>query len=133
LSVRQKLGVGYLLGWREVYPWIVMSAWPLLGFLAWRDGGLDFASPVFLLATVFITLSGPLQTLAAWRLAAPELRRHHRRFEFAAVANVVAYTEYKNIIGRVAHLKQLRGEHRWVVTPRTAPSSATTAAIEEAA
>ena len=57
-----------------------MSAWPLLGFLAWRDGGLDFASPIFMLATLFVTLSGPLQTLAAWRLAAPELRRHPRWF-----------------------------------------------------
>ena len=76
LSMRQKLGVTYLLGWREVYPWIVMTAWPLLGFLAWRDGGLDFASPIFMLATLFVTLSGPLQTLAAWRLAPPELRRH---------------------------------------------------------
>ena len=78
----------YLLGWREVYPWIVMAAWPLLGFLAWRDGGLDFASPIFMLATLFVTLSGPLQTLAAWRLAPPELRRHRRWFVFAALANV---------------------------------------------
>ena len=127
LSLRQKLGVAYLLGWREVYPWIVLTAWPLLGFLAWRDGGLDFASPIFMLATLFVTLSGPLQTLAAWRLAPPELRRHRHWFLFAALANVVAYTEFKNIIGRVAHLKQLRGEHRWVVTPRTAPSGGTTA------
>ena len=134
LTLRQKLGVTYLLGWREVYPWIVMSAWPLLGFLAWRDGGLDFASPIFLAATAFVTLSGPLQTLTAWRLAAPELRQHPRWFAFAALANVVAYVEFKNVIGRVAHLKQLRGERRWVVTPRTAPSSATTdAPIEEAA
>ena len=28
-------------------------------------------------------------------------------------------------MNRVAHLKQLRGEHQWVVTPRTAQSTAT--------
>ena len=61
----------YLLGLREVYPWISLLTWPLLGFLAWRDGGIDLASPIFLLLTLFVTVSGPLQTLAAWRLAAP--------------------------------------------------------------
>jgi Glycosyl transferase family group 2 len=123
LDLRQKVGVVYLLGWREVYPWIAMSAWPLFAFLAWRDGGLDLGSPMFLLLTLFVTVSGPLQTLAAWRLAAPEMRRHPRWFVAAAVANLLFYTEAKNLVNRVAHLKQLRGEHQWVVTPRTAASS----------
>ncbi len=100
-----------------------MLAWPLLGFLAWRDGGIDFGSPIFTLATLFITVSGPVQTLAAWRLATPELRQHPRWFVYAAIANLLFYTEFKNLIARVAHLKQLRGEHQWVVTPRTAPST----------
>ena len=102
----------YLLGWREVYPWISLLAWPLLGFFAWRDGGLDLTSPMFLLLTLFITVSGPLQTLAAWRLATPELRRHPRWFVGAAVANLLFYTELKNLVNRVAQLKQLRGEHQ---------------------
>ena len=66
-----------------------MLAWPLLGFLAWRDGGIDFGSPIFTLATLFITVSGPVQTLAAWRLATPELRQHPRWFVFAAFAEPV--------------------------------------------
>ena len=76
LSLRQKLGATYLLGLREVYAWISMLTWPLLGFLAWRDGGIDLTSPIFMLLTLFISVSGPVQTLAAWRLAAPELRKH---------------------------------------------------------
>jgi cellulose synthase/poly-beta-1,6-N-acetylglucosamine synthase-like glycosyltransferase len=120
LTLRQKVGVVYLLGWRELYPWIALTAWPLVAFLAWRDGGLDMSSPMFLLLTLFVTASGPLQTLAAWRLATPELRRHPRWFVGAALANVVFYSELKNIVNRVAQLKQLRGEHRWVVTPRSA-------------
>ncbi len=127
LSLRQKLGATYLLGFREVYAWISMLTWPLLGFLAYRDGGIDFTSPIFMLLTLFISVSGPVQTLAAWRLAAPELRKHPGWFWFAAVANLFFYTEFKNLIARVAHLKQLRGEHQWVVTPRTASSMTTSA------
>lgn len=118
LTLRQKLGMTYLLAWREVYPWLSLLTWPLLGFLAWRDGGLDMTSPIFLLLTLFITVSGPLQALAAWRLAVPEIRRHRSWFVVAAVANLVFYTEAKNLVNRVAQLKQLRGEHQWVVTPR---------------
>jgi hypothetical protein len=122
LSARQKAGATYLLGWREVYPWLATLSWPLIGFFAWRDGGIDLTSPVFALITLFVTVSGPLQTFAAWRLATPEIRRHRRWFVLAAIANALAYTEAKNVVARVAHLKQLRGEHQWVVTPRTAPS-----------
>ena len=32
LSLRQRIGVVYLLGWREVYPWIALTAWPLIAF-----------------------------------------------------------------------------------------------------
>lgn len=124
LSARQRLGIAHLLGWRELYPWLSLLTWPLLGFLAWRDGGLDLSSPIFALLALFTTVSGPLQTLAAWRLAAPEVRRHPRWFVGAAVANLLFYTELKNIVNRVAQLKQLRGEHRWVVTPRSAGRSA---------
>ncbi|GAW51046.1 MULTISPECIES: glycosyltransferase [unclassified Nocardioides] len=123
LTLRQRIGIVYLLGWREAYPWIALTAWPLIGFYVWRDGGLDLSSPIFLLLTLFTTVSGPLQTVAAWRLAAPELRRHPSWFVGSAVANVLFYTELKNIVNRVAQLKQLRGEHRWVVTPRSANSS----------
>lgn len=133
LSLRQKLGATYLLGFRELYAWLSMLAWPLLGFLAWRDGGIQFSSPIFLLATLFITVSGPVQTMAAWRLATPDLRRHPRWFVYAAVANLFFYTEWKNLIARVAHLKQLRGEHQWVVTPRTAATGTTSAVMSDEA
>ena len=124
LTLRQKIGATYLLGWREVYPWMSILTWPLLGFLAWRDGGLDLSSPLFLLITLLVTVSGPLQTLAAYRLATPEVRRHRRWFVQAALLNLVFYTEAKNLVNRVAQLKQLRGEHQWVVTPRTAGGDA---------
>jgi cellulose synthase/poly-beta-1,6-N-acetylglucosamine synthase-like glycosyltransferase len=123
MTAKQRVGLAYLMGWREVYPWISLAAWPLLGFLIWRDGGLDLSAPLFVLITLFVTVSGPLQTLAAYRLAAPSVRRHKRWFVTAALLNLLVYTEAKNLVNRVAHLKQLRGEHQWVVTPRTAPST----------
>ena len=124
LTLRQKAGATYLLGWRELYPWISLMAWPLLGFIAWRDGGLDFSSPLFLAVTLFVTASGPMQTAAAWRLAAPEIKQHPWWFVGAALANLFAYNEVKNLVNRVAQLKQLRGEHQWVVTPRSTPTTA---------
>jgi cellulose synthase/poly-beta-1,6-N-acetylglucosamine synthase-like glycosyltransferase len=133
LTLRQRLGVVYLLGWRELYPWIALTAWPLLGFYAWRDGGIDLTSPMFLLLTLFTTVSGPLQTAAAWRLAVPEVRRHRGWFVAAAIANVLFYTELKNVVNRVAQLKQLRGERRWVVTPRSAGAAHTGSSTPETA
>jgi len=127
LTVRQKLGATYLLGWREVYPWVSLMALPLLGFLFWRDGGLDLTSPMFLLLTLFITASGPMQTLVGWRLAAPEIKRHPWWFVGAGIASLLVYTEIKNLVNRVAHLKQLRGEHQWVVTPRSASTTTSSA------
>jgi hypothetical protein len=118
LDRRQKAGAAYLLGWREFYPWLSLQMLPLLGFLAWRDGGVEWSSPLFALLTLFVTVSGPLQTWVAWRLAAPHVRRHAGWFVTGALASLTFYTEWKNVVARVAHLKQLRGEHQWVVTPR---------------
>lgn len=130
LTLRQKFGTFYLLGWREIYPWISLMAVPLLGFMAWRDGGLSLDSPIFLLATLFVMASGPVQTAFAWRLAAPEVRRHKGWFVYGALASTLVYSEAKNIVNRVAHLKQLRGEHQWVVTPRTAPTTASSTEVD---
>ena len=62
-------------------PWLAMLAWPLMRLpgLARRRASTS-SSPIFTLATLFIAVSGPVQTLAAWRLATPELRRHPRWF-----------------------------------------------------
>lgn len=121
LSVRNKLGLSFLIGWREIYPWISLQMITVIGFLAWRDGGfsdVDFLVPTFVLATLYTMLSGPAQALFAWRLAAPEIRRHRAWFLIYLVLNAVFYTEFKNHIGRVAQLKELTGERRWAITPR---------------
>jgi hypothetical protein len=101
---------------------------PLVAFLAWREGGvadLDWLIPVFVLTTLFTLSVGPGQVFFAHRLATDEVRRHRRWFWAYLVVASVFYTELKNVIARVAQVKELTGERRWVVTPRDAPGSNT--------
>jgi hypothetical protein len=101
---------------------------PLVAFLAWREGGvadLDWMIPVFVLTTLFTLSVGPGQVFFAYRLATDEVRRHRRWFWAYLVVASVFYTELKNVIARVAQVKELTGERRWVVTPRDAPGSNT--------
>lgn len=119
MTPRQKLGATYLMAWRDAYPWLATLSWPLLTFMALKDGGLDMlSSPFFTLLTLLITASGPVQVLTARRLAVPEIRQHRRWFLVACVTTLLLYGPFKNLAHRVSHLKELRGEHHWVVTAR---------------
>lgn len=123
LSIRQKAGLGFLLGWREIYPWLSLQMFPVLAYTAYREGGvteLNWLAPALLLATLFTLAVGPAQTLFAWRLAVPELRRHKAWFWSHLLVSSVFYTEWKNVIARIAQIKELVGEHQWHVTPRAA-------------
>ena len=119
LTLRQKTGMGFLLGWREIYPWLSLQILPVLAYTAYRDGGLGGAVPALLLSTVFTLSVGPAQTLFARRLAVPEVRQHTRWFWSYLLVSSIIYIEWKNTIARVAHIKEILGEHEWNVTPRT--------------
>ncbi|WP_419992475.1 glycosyltransferase [Streptomyces boninensis] len=121
LSRRNKLGIAFLLGWREAYPWLSLQMMPVLAFLIWRSGGaerLDWVIPTFLLTSLYTLSAGPATVLFAWRLAPPELRRRRAWFVMYACVSALIYTELKNLISRVAHIKELSGERQWIVTPR---------------
>lgn len=122
LTTKNKIGLLYLLGWREIYPWISLQIFPLLAFIAWHDGGhaIEWDISIFVLASLFTLSVGPAQVLFAYRLAAPEIRRNRRWFWSYLVVSLFFYTPFKNLIARVAQVKELSGERRWVVTPRTA-------------
>ncbi|GAA1951202.1 glycosyltransferase family 2 protein [Amycolatopsis minnesotensis] len=126
LTVRNKLGITFLLGWREVYPWLSIQMIPVVAFIFWRDGGfgkMDWFVPVFVLCTIYTLSSGPSQVLFAWRLAAPDVRKHPRWFLAYLVVSTFFYTEFKNHVARVAQIKELTGERKWAITPRQAPST----------
>ncbi|MGH3078987.1 MAG: glycosyltransferase [Gaiellaceae bacterium] len=121
LSVRQRLGLVYLLGWREVFPWISLQIFPILAYWYLRGSPpISWVVPVFLATTAFTFSAGVMQAWTAWRLAIPDLRRHRRWFLVYGLGSQLVYTEFKNVVARTAHLKELMGERRWKVTPRTA-------------
>lgn len=125
LTRRQRFGLLYLLGWREIYPWISLQVFPILGYWFLRGSPpVDWFVPVFVLTTLFTTSAGAMQSWTAWRLARPELRRRRRWFAMFALSSLVFYTEYKNVMSRTAHLKEAMRERRWKLTPRTAHAPA---------
>jgi hypothetical protein len=95
---------------------------PVLAYLVWRGGTgtLDWGISIFVLTSLYTLSAGPSQVLFAYRLAAPEVRRHKRWFWSYLLVSTVFYTPLKNSIARIAQLKELTGERQWVVTPRAA-------------
>jgi cellulose synthase/poly-beta-1,6-N-acetylglucosamine synthase-like glycosyltransferase len=127
LSLRQKLGVWALLGWREFYPWIAIQMIPIVAFLAVKSGGvdkLDWLIPLFVFTTLFTLTVGPGQTVFAWILAAPDIKRHRSWFWWYLLVASLLYTEFKNVINRVSQLKEWARDRQWKVTPRQAPDVA---------
>ena len=123
LSPRQRFGFFFLLGWREIYPWISVQMFPIVAFYSLKAGGperLDWFVPIFVLTTLFTLSVGPWQTLFAYRQADAEIRARKKWFWLYLLTSSVFYTEYKNVIARVAQVKQLMREKAWKVTPRTA-------------
>lgn len=135
LTPRQRYGFFFLLGWREVYPWISVQMYPIVAFYSLKAGGpghLDWFVPIFVLTTLFTMSVGPWQTLFAYRQADPEIRSRTRWFWFYLVVSSVFYTEYKNVIARVAQVKHAMRENAWKVTPRTAGARGAPAGALEA-
>ena len=127
LSRRNKVGLVYLLIWREVYPWISLQMFPVVMFYAYKAHGpqhLDWFIPIFVLTSLFTLSVGPWQTLFAWWLAAPEIKQHKKWFFWYLLVSSIFYTELKNIISRVAQVKELMNERAWKVTPRSTPKEA---------
>ena len=120
-SLRSRIGAFYLLAWREVYPWVSLQMFPLLAFWLLRgDPTIDWFVPIFVATTLFTLSAGPAQVLFAWRLAHPSIKQHKRWFLLFLLSSLIFYTEFKNIIVRTAHFKELMGEKTWKVTPRVA-------------
>lgn len=121
LSIRQKLGLLHLLGWREIYPWISVQVMPIVAFWIWRGDALDYFVPIFVLTSAFTLSVGPMQTFFAYRLADPEIRRHKRWFLQYFFFSSIFYSEFKNVIARMAQVKEVLGDRDWRVTPRAKP------------
>ncbi|HEY6874828.1 MAG TPA: response regulator [Candidatus Dormibacteraeota bacterium] len=133
LSLRQKLGLIHLLAWREVYPWLANQMIPIIIFWTIKLGGvdrIDWLVPIFVLTTIFTLSTGPGQTLLAWRLAHPDIRRHGSWFWNYLLNSTLFYTGLKNLIAVVAQLNEAMQQRRWMITPRSARAAATAAERE---
>ncbi len=121
LSLRQKLGMLQLLAWREAYPWVSIQILPLIAYWAVMAGSLariDWFVPLFVVSTLFTLGTGPGQILFVYKLADPQIRKHTSWFWFFLLTSTFFYAGLKNAWGRIAHLKEWRGETTWVVTSR---------------
>ncbi len=126
LTRRQKVGAAFLLGWNQIVPWLTIQVIPMLAFTAWRDGGIgriDLLVPMFVLLSLFTFTVGPAQAIFAYLLGAEPVRQHRSWFSLYALHNVLWFGELKNLISRVAQLKEIAGEREWRVTPRAVESS----------
>jgi cellulose synthase/poly-beta-1,6-N-acetylglucosamine synthase-like glycosyltransferase/DNA-binding NarL/FixJ family response regulator len=118
LTARQKLGFLYLLGWREVFPWISPQIFPLIAYWIWRGDTLDWAIPIYVLTTLFTLSVVPSQVLFAYLRSVPEHREHPSWFVWYLLIGSFFYSEWKNLIARVAVVKEFMQERTWRVTPR---------------
>ena len=123
LTVRNKFGVIQLLVWREAFPWISLQIFPIVAYWAWRAGGLEQLNwfvPLLFALTAATLATGPGQIAFTWILADPAHRANPRWFLSYVAASLFFYSEYKNLLSRVAHFKEALGERAWKVTPRAA-------------
>jgi len=120
LSLRQRLGTLFLLCWREINPWASLQMLPLITYVLLHPAGHSFNwfVPLLVVSSLITFMAGPVQTWAAYMLAAPEIRRRRGWFARYLVLNALFYNEFKNTLARVAHLKELMGEKIWRVTVR---------------
>jgi cellulose synthase/poly-beta-1,6-N-acetylglucosamine synthase-like glycosyltransferase/CheY-like chemotaxis protein len=121
LTVQQKLGAFHLLAWREVFPWIAMQMVPLIAFWSIRAGGifkLDWLIPIFVFFTLFIMATGPGQLLFTWNNADPEIKKNKGWFWSYLIMSMFMFAALKNILARVAVIKEVLKERAWRITSR---------------
>jgi cellulose synthase/poly-beta-1,6-N-acetylglucosamine synthase-like glycosyltransferase len=122
LTLRQKLGYFYLLGWRELYSWVSIQIFPIIVFwiTAYGPQHINWFIYIFILTTIVTLSAGPAQVVFGYLAASPDIRARKRWWLLFVLVSFVLYTEFKNLIARVAQIKEARHERAWKVTPRTA-------------
>lgn len=119
MTFRQRVGAVHLLLWRDAFPWLSLQIIPLLAFWLVRGDALDWRIPVFVVTTVLVTFTGPLQIAVARRVAHPDIRSRRGWFLRYLVVNSVFYAAMRNLIGRAAQYREILGRDEWNVTTRS--------------
>jgi cellulose synthase/poly-beta-1,6-N-acetylglucosamine synthase-like glycosyltransferase/GGDEF domain-containing protein len=120
LTPRQKVGMFYLLGWGQAYPWISGQILPVLAFWGLRHGweSIDWLIPLWIATSVVTMSAGVFRALVAYRLGVPGLRPRPGWVAFYLLAEPLFYAPLKNFIARTAQIREMLGEKPWKVTPR---------------
>jgi DNA-binding response OmpR family regulator/cellulose synthase/poly-beta-1,6-N-acetylglucosamine synthase-like glycosyltransferase len=121
LTLRNKLGVVHLLLWREIFPWVSLQIFPIIAYWGYRAGGLERLNwfvPLLLVLTVTTLATGPGQIMFTWAMADKEHKKKPGWFASYVAVSFFFYSEYKNLLARVAQIKEFMGERAWKVTPR---------------
>jgi hypothetical protein len=79
-------------------------------------------------AALYVSAVGPVQALFAWRLAVPELRRQRLWWWQYILVTGMLFGEFKALVNRAAHLRELVGDRAWQVTPRTTSQASSSVA-----
>jgi hypothetical protein len=98
-----------------------MQIYPLIAFWVVKYGGLEkinWLIPIFVLTTLFTLSVGPGQAIFAYMVSTDEIKKHKGWFVYYLIMTSLFYSEFKNLIARVAQIKELFGERDWRVTPR---------------
>jgi cellulose synthase/poly-beta-1,6-N-acetylglucosamine synthase-like glycosyltransferase len=122
LSVRQRLGFVHLLVWREIYPWVSLQMFPIVAYWLWCGRDLDWGVPIWVVTSILTLVTGPFTVVFVWFLGDRSVRRRSW-YALYTVTQAVFFMELKNLISRVAQVKDLLGEEEWKVTPRSAPAA----------
>lgn len=136
LSVWQRMGLFHLFLWREAYPWISLQILPLLAFLAYKESGfgaINWLDTLYLATTIFTFSCGPAQIVFAYFMSNKTIRSKPMWWWFYFIFAMFFYTEFKNVIARVAHIKEFMKERAWMVTPRSVQTVKAAQAAQTAA
>jgi len=117
LNIGQKFMWSMLLTWRLVYDIFTHFLFPIV-FAFWlRQGYVTFPMSFYVWVAVTSTLlSGPIETLAAYHLAAAPDKRLSRYIMYALLT--FPYTLFKNTLQVVAIRDSLLGVNKWIISSR---------------
>ncbi|MBS0621738.1 MAG: glycosyltransferase family 2 protein [Verrucomicrobia bacterium] len=121
LTTRQKWGVAQLLPWNNIYALLSLQIFPL--FFWWIFAyGLEHVMhliPIFVVTTIFTFSAGPFLAVRTYLFATPKIKRHKWWFVIYFFFSFIVFAEMKNLIVRIAQLKECMGETTWNITPRS--------------
>lgn len=116
LSIRQKLGIAYLLGWREVFVYITF--WPLWCVIvhAVRIGKFEFGLLWDVIGVVLVVF-GFARVAAAYALCKGSIASNKKAFLMFAFWGIL-YDIYLNHIQVCGHGRSLLKDNAWIATTR---------------